>query len=134
MPAYNTHVRTGSPMTVIQPGDQFLFFNNETPIAGQQSQQVAVGRKDVDTVASVSVELQFPADPGAFQFDLQDADTDTPDAYLTPPGGSMLVAKQGPGGKFFARLEMVPIKGTWIVLTCVVASANAQPVIAKVSR
>jgi hypothetical protein len=134
MPNYNNHVKTGSPMTVLYPGDQFLFFNAETPIATQQSQQVAIGKRDADQPASISLELQFPADPGAFQFDLQDADTDTPDGYLSIPGGSINAAKQGPGGKFFARVELVPFKGTFLLLTCVVASANAQPVTAKVTR
>lgn len=135
MPLYNSNVTTNTPMTALYPGDSFLLFNGETPIAGQNSQQVVIARKDLDTPSSVSVELIFPADPGAFEFDICDADTDTPDAYLVLPAiGQILAAVAGVGGKFVVRVESVPIKANFLLLRCVTASANGKSVIAKVSR
>lgn len=98
MPLYNSQVISNSPVQALQPGDALgvTLWNNEQPVAGQLSQQVAVARKDNGQSANISLEFTFPSDPGAFEFDIMDSDTDAIDNYnIIPAVGQVNNAATG---------------------------------------
>lgn len=67
-------------------GDRGTLFDAETPNAPQASQRFALSPSPgTDQPYSFSVELTFAADPGAFSFQIQTADTDADVYYVTIP-------------------------------------------------
>lgn len=120
---------SNSPVPALQPGDALgvTLFNNEQPAANQLSQQVAVARKDNGRPAAISLEFTFPSNPGVFEFDILDSDTDSIDNYiLVPAVGQVINAAAGPGGvKFTARVELSPFRGNFLAVLCVTPNANA---------
>lgn len=131
MPLYNA----AQNVPAIYPGDSISVFNAEAPAAGQVSQQVNLPLDPLGNPASLSVELLFSANPGAYEFDIVDADTDIPDAYVPIPAiGQMTVAQAGVV-KFVDRREMAPIKGKFAALRCVTPITNGGvTMVAKFSR
>jgi len=113
MSTYPTGNGNQWPPIALWPGDTKLLFNAEALTAPQASDRVALGMGPYDNVpASLSVELIFSADPGAFEADLQDADTDADANYVDVPGGQLT----GVNASFVGRIELVPIKGRFVRL------------------
>lgn len=75
---------------VLAQGSTGVAFSAETPNAPQASIQFSVsyGPSQVQTRV-VSLEIIFAADPGAFEVDLQEADTDADGFYQTVSGGAI---------------------------------------------
>lgn len=128
MPLYNSQVISNSPVPALYPGDLGVtLWNNEQPLAGQVSQQVAVARKDNGQPANISLEFTFPSNPGVFEFDILDSDTDAIDNYIVVPAvGQVTNSAAGPAGvKFTARVELAPFRGNFLAVQCVTPNANA---------
>jgi hypothetical protein len=133
MPNYPTTVSATTlpafPPTALWPGEFAYLFNAESPAAPQASDRVAIGNKDMNYPASISVEVQFSAAPGAFELDVQDADTDA-DAYYQNVSGGQLTAVSA---AFTGRIELVPIKGRFLRVR-LASLDNAVQVTARVQR
>lgn len=126
MPAYAT---TTNP-TALYPGDQVSVFSAESLTTGTASKQVAIAEILAGNAGKLTVEIKFSADPGAFQIDLQRADTDTADAYITMPGTSITSVNS----TFYARLDLSPFTGTFVRLIPTAQPANAVTCTAKICR
>jgi hypothetical protein len=130
MPLYNSQ-----PMQAVYPGDSANVFNAEAPLANQSSIALNLPVKDADQPPYISVELLFSAAPGVFEFDIQEADTDTDDAYITVPAVGQITTAQAGAVKSVARVDLVPLKAKFVRLKCVTPITNGGvTVIAKVSR
>ncbi len=72
---------------LLQPGDVFIVWNNDTPPAGTgttaASQQVVLQPGRGDGVTPFSVDAKFSGAPGAFEVDVQVASVDTDTNYQT---------------------------------------------------
>lgn len=90
------------------------------------SQQVVFHRNEHFPQA-VGLELQFSADPGAFQIDIQTADTDKEEAYVTKVSIS-----EGLNAGFYGRTELHNVVAKFLRLK-LVARANAVNLLATVS-
>ena len=123
MPAYDTLV----PPTALYPGDSYACINNEKPASGTLSQQVALGRKDADNGGRIAVELQFAANPGAFEVDVMTADTDVANAYVMQNGIAAVDAT------FYARVEL-NVNANFAALLTKTANANAVACTAKITQ
>ena len=84
MPAYNTI----SPPYAIWPGDMQTVWSAETHTAGSASQQVALGERDSRGGSPFSADIQFSANPGTFEIDVQVANVDQDSAYYTLDQGT----------------------------------------------
>jgi hypothetical protein len=128
MPNYNT--LASIPINAIYPGDQIFLFNAEQPAAPQASVQVALANVYDNTNAEgASVEIFFSAAPGAFELDIQVADTDTDAAYITVPGGIFTTVN----ANNFARIELVPVKAKLLRVRLVSRTNNVNLTV-KVTR
>lgn len=94
MPAY-----AAGNATQLSPGDQVAVFNAEAIAAGTASQAVSAQRAG-STPYGESWEIIFSAAPGAFQVDIQHADTDVDAAYVTVNSVSAVNTNQA------ARVEL----------------------------
>lgn len=106
MPNYGS-----SLVNSLYQGDVVFLFNAETPSPPQASQAFAFVPMPGIYSQSFAVELQFSGAPGAFEVDIQGADTDVDAAYQTiPTGGTITVAN----ANNYARSEFVPIKSRFV--------------------
>jgi hypothetical protein len=126
MPAYQT---TGS-ITALYPGDQVLAFNAEKPASGTLSQQFAIAPNNVDP-PSVNIEVLFAGAPGAFEFDVYEADTDVSTNYRQVPVSGAISAVDANNG---ARLDLSPFTGTFIAIFCKTQNANSVNATVKITR
>jgi len=119
-----------NPPSVIYQGDSYLLFNAETVAAPQASVEVGLGGKYDNYPSNVSVEVIFSADPGVFEIDIQEADTDG-DVYFTevPSAGAITAVSAG----FVARSDLVPIKAKFMRVY-VKTLTNAVKTTVKVTR
>jgi hypothetical protein len=154
MPVYNAQT-PGPP--ALYAGDSFYVFGTvdrisgavtgEAVIANTVSQQIVLAPMPASDPPSLSVELSFvssttglPAAPGAFDIELQTADTDDSGSYLTEAStaATMTTAAVTPVGnpaRFLTRSEFSPIKAKFARLWVKTPPANANIfVIAKLSR
>jgi hypothetical protein len=126
MPNYNSLL-----VNAVYPGDQYFLFNAEQPTAPQASQQVCLGNAyDNTNSQGVSIELFFSGAPGAFEVDIQVADTDQDTAYITYPTAGIITTVNANN---FARTELVPVKAKFLRAR-LVSRTNAVNLTVKVSR
>jgi len=125
MPAYGS----ATAVPAIYAGDSYTVWNAETPSTSTASQQVALIPNQDGGLYSISVEIQFSGDPGSFEVDIQDADTDTANAYQNLLG---LYAITAVNSAFWARLE-VQLKSKFVRLY-LASRTNSVTLTAKVSR
>jgi|ERR1043166_2253898 hypothetical protein len=122
---------TSGNITAVYPGDQFLLFNAEQPAPPQASQQVCLANPpNAAAVPGAAVEIQFSAPPGAFEVDVQVADTDTDAAYITIPTTGTITAVNANN---YARAEFPTLKAKFL-RTKLVTRTNAVNLTTKVSR
>lgn len=132
-PLYNSQVATNSPLHAIYPGDTFPLFSAESPLTGQASIQVPIGELWQRRVTGISVEIIFSANPGAFNFQIQGADTDNPAAYFTEGSGTVNQSTAMADGTFRARVELSPWVAKFMRLLINTQTANAVTVSANVT-
>ncbi len=129
MPNYNT--LAAIPIPAIYPGDQFLLFNAEQPTAPQASQQVCLANApNATSLPGVAVEISFSAAPGAFNVQVQEADTDIDAAYITIPTTGTITAVSATN---FARVEFPTLKAKFLRIL-LSSRTNAVNLTAKVTR
>lgn len=85
-----------------------------------------------DTPPMVCVELHFDAAPGAFEVDIQEADTDA-DAFYILPGGTAYTINVVNATTQNARVDLSPTGGKFMRLF-LKTLANAVKVRAKITR
>lgn len=126
MPAYST---TFLPKA-IYPGDSETVWAAETVLTGAASQRVALGDPYNDGVGRLSVEIEFSADPGAFQIDVQNSDTDVDSSYQVVPSSSLTAVN----ASFKGRIDLYPLQGKFGRLVMTNDPANAVTVTARMIR
>ena len=127
MPAYGA---AGSVVTALYSGDSALAFNAEQPATGVASIPFALYRSRNDVPPSLSVEVFFAAAPGAFEFDVQEADTETANAYVTNASATLTAVNAG----FYGRIELPQVFAKFVRILCKTQNANAVNATVKVSR
>jgi hypothetical protein len=80
MPNYNANV---APRILALGNPQSLLFNNETVAAGEVSERVTLPQSPDRPLRGISFELSCDSDPGVFQIDVQEADTDSTAFYIS---------------------------------------------------
>lgn len=131
MPAYSATAQ----ITAVGPGDSKTVWTTADgkPATGAASDRVALAGLDVTSMggsAGLTVEVKFSADPGAFQIDVQIADTDTDGAYVTEGSSSLTAVNTA----FYGRIELWPVQGKFARLVMTDDPANAVTLIAKIGR
>ena len=112
MPAYNFLV----PPPAIETNESYLVWNADTPASGTLSQQVALARSRGGYPPAASVEVIFSASPGAFEIDVQEADTDLASNYVGALGGALTTATLGANGTYVVRIDLNPVTARFLSL------------------
>ncbi|PWT91556.1 MAG: hypothetical protein C5B54_05085 [Acidobacteria bacterium] len=120
MPAYSSSAIKKPQMLV---GRNIAVWANEAVTAGSASERISLNR-DPNLPAVLSVEVKFAADPGAFQIDVQTADTDSEVYYITKASLS-----SGLNSSFVGRVEFTNIVATYVRLK-MITKTNAVNVTA----
>lgn len=128
MPNYGA---AGTVVNGIYPGDQVTVWSAEAPVTGAASVAVNVAGVYENVVPSISVEIFFSATPGAFEVDVQDADTDTAVAYQSITNAALTTVN---AVGFYARYELAPFKGRFVRLLMKTQPANAVNITARITR
>lgn len=134
----------------LYPGDQGLAFGTiaaySTTVVGEAQPQtgtvsqafvIAPNNFIPDNAPSFSLALTFSGNPGAFNFQIQDADTDADSEYITLPTGGTITgpAVNQSGGTYVWRSEFIGVtKGMFVRLKIVSQTANVVTLIAKFTR
>jgi hypothetical protein len=108
-------------------GDQISLWNNENPVAGSPSERIAVTESRQGLQQFVRIQLHFSGQPGAFQVDIQTADTDADPYFVTQWNTSMAKVNAGGTGSFqymfqakFLRLIMTTSPANNVTTTAMV--------------
>lgn len=114
---------SGFTPPVQTPGRPNIVWSNEAVAANSSSMQVCLHRNEhFPTV--MSAQIQFAADPGAFQVDLQTADVDDDTLYVTKAS-----INSGLNASFVGRIEATDIVARFVRLR-MVTKTNAVNVTA----
>ena len=97
-----------------------------SPPAGNESQSISLPR-DAHQPNCVSVQVEFSADPGVFQIDLQTADIDADKYYVTKAS----LAEDEMNDAFVARMEVISIVAKYARLKMITLT-NDVTVTAKI--
>lgn len=118
-----------TPGTLQTPNDTNVL--QETVAVGQSSIAVALAaRPGGGAPAGIMVQLTFSGNPGASEFDIQDAAIDADGAYITPSSSTAYKISAFtalPSGQYTAYAELQPEGGRFVRLNCV-AFANTATV------
>ena len=132
-PAYNA-----APAPDLLAGSCALLYNAEQPSTGAFSQQfhIPAANQFQPAPSAISFELIWAANPGAFNIQIQDADTDATGNYttLSATAGTITSSPQSPGGVYVSRVELNPWRANYGRLYVNTQSANAVNLTAKVCR
>lgn len=116
--------------TIINTGDVFTAISAEQPTSGTASVAVCLG-PEVGKVASCSVSGTFAGAPGAFEIDVQQADTDTDASYVNVPVGAVINSVNA-NQSFVASFS--PIAARFVRLLTKTQNANAVNCTATITR
>ncbi len=131
MPAYGSQ----NWVEHIQPGSlPYAFWSAENPLTGTASVPVALTGRHMVNPGAIKIELFFSATPGAFTIDVEEADTETANAYQKI-GGATLTLIGASGSGFYARIDIATVAyaGKYIRLLSTLQNANSVNVTAKIS-
>lgn len=119
----------------LYPNQTITLYSAENPTTGTFSQQFFIPQTAQQPSANLSFEFAFAASPGAFNYQIQDADTDTTGSYVTiPTAGTVTTCPVTPGGSFTCRVELNPFRGSYARIYINTQNANAVNVTVKVTR
>jgi hypothetical protein len=126
MPAYQAppYVAPFTPQ-VFNPGQALVLWNNEVVAANGISTQFCMHRHSIEATV-LSVQLQFAADPGAFQVDFQTSDVDADAFYVTKAS-----LNSGVNASFVGRMEVTNVVAKFARLY-LVSITNAVAVTATI--
>jgi len=130
MPVYGS----GTLIGTLSAGQQITVWNHELisvaspPSPPEEMSSIAVGlHRDGNFPSCLSVEVEFEANPGAFQLDLQTADTNVSRFFVTK--ASMTT---GLNGNFVGRMEVLNVVAKYARVN-MVALTNAVKVTVKIA-
>lgn len=138
MPPYNT--QSPPPFLAIgAPLNTYLVFIAELVAAGEFSQQLGLPLAAVAGQKGIRVEIDFSANPGAFEIDVMEADWDANgqlEYQQVPSAGQLNTVTNGPNGaNTHSSTDLIPIAGQFCCLFVKTAPANAGiKVTARISR
>lgn len=118
MPVYTSN----PPCTSIFPGDLATVVSAETLVTGQAYQRVAIGNVYMQGVSQLVMEVEFSADPGAFQIDVQDSATDSDGNYANVPAGGSITTVNA---AFKGSVVLSPFVGGFARPFATLQAANA---------
>lgn len=132
MPNYGTPV-AGSVPTSLKAGDSAYFWNAESPEPSVPvaSLEVCIPVQEGGPAPAVSIELVFGGAPGAFSFQLQEADTDTANDFITPSAAAYTITSVNSNN--VARSDLIPTAGRFL-RGYLSSLANNVTVTAKITR
>jgi hypothetical protein len=117
--------------TALYSAQSELFFDAEQPAAPQASRQFHIPQGRLGSAPpSLTIEGFFSGDPGVFDIAIQEADTNTDDAYQTIPSAGNITAVDG---NFYFRVDLAPFVGVFIRLN-LVTRTNGVNLTAKATR
>ena len=126
MPSYNAF--TNAP--ALYPGDSFLVFKAEALTTGQMSQQVALPTNWASGAKGVRVEIDFNANPGAYELDVMECDSDqngSSEYQQVPTGGSLTTVTTGPNGaSTHQSSDQIPVAGQMLAIYVKAQPANGS--------
>ena len=128
MPLYKT--LTLPP--ALYPDNSYAVFSADSPTSGQASERVALMQAQDGTPQQVSVEINFSGAPGAFNLQIQTADTDTANAYQTETNGT-ITAVGGSGSGNYVRAEL-SVHAKFMRLLMSTQTGNSVTVTANINR
>jgi hypothetical protein len=120
-PAPAPPVLTPAPQGLSRGGFTWLFgivsvpqvppaFENLSALAPIASQRASVQIGNALPLESISIEVEFNGAPGAFEIDIQDADTDADAFYQTIPNAKIMAVS----AQNIARFELNPFTGKFV--------------------
>lgn len=138
MPPYNTQVPPPA-LFPFPPGNRFLVFNAEALTTGEFSQQVTLPTGPTAGARGIRVEIDFSADPGAYELDIMESDSDFEngaDEYQTVPiAGIINTVTTGPNGaNTHQSSDLIPIAGQFCSIYVAAAPANPVTATVRISR
>lgn len=140
MPAYGTQT---PPLALFPfyPESQVFVHSAETVTAGESSQQLHLPPGPVAGQKGIRVEVDFSADPGNFEFYVQESDDDSLGSasyQLVPSGGDITQATKtaGPNGaNTRVATDLIPIAGQFCDLYWKTPPSNGSiKVTARITR
>jgi hypothetical protein len=106
-----TYIGPGNA-TPLVPGTCVNLLFNEQPATGSFSQQISILTSVNQPTANISFEFRFAGNPGTFNEQIEDADTDATGNYVTlPVAGTVTSCPITPGGSYTCRVELNPFRG-----------------------
>ena len=101
---------------------------------GTQGERCALQMTQDGSQRTISAELSFSVNPGAYEIDVMDADTDAQGAYQLIPGGAITGAPTqfAGAGRFYIRVEL-PTKAKFALLFVKTQPGNACNIIGKIN-
>ena len=134
MPPYGNFL---NPPAIYQ-GDSFLAFNAEALTTGEFSQQIALPPNQASGTKGVRIELDFSANPGAYEIDVMECDSDQngkTEYQQIPTGGQLNTVTTGPNGaSTHQSTDLIPVAGQMLCLYVKTQPANAVTCTARVTR
>lgn len=129
-----TYIGPGNAAPLV-PGNCISVLYNEQPPSGSFSQQVSIPTRDEQPTANLSFEFRFAGNPGAFNEQIQDADTDATGNYVTlPTAGTVTSCPVTAGGSYTCRVELNPWRGNFARIYTDSQNANAVNLTVQVCR
>lgn len=129
-----TYVGSANAIT-LYPGQCANLLTAEQPTSGSFSQQVSVPIRDNQPTSNLSFEFRFAASPGAFNYQIQDADTDATGNYVTlPTAGTITTCPITAGNSYTCRVELNPFRGLYARIYTATQNANAVNLTVQVCR
>jgi hypothetical protein len=128
MPSYNT--RNPPPfLGYTFPDNNYLGFNAEALAAGEFSQQVQIPIGPVAGQKGIRVEVDFNQNPGAFELDVMESDSDLNGSLnyqQVPSGGQINTVTNGMNGaNTHQSTDLIPVAGQFVCIFVKTPPANA---------
>jgi hypothetical protein len=137
-----------SPIALVNPGDAHYVFGvlaagatqlpvqpgnvaGESPAAPQASVAVMLPASEQGAPPMVSLEIRFSGAPGAFNIQIQEADTDADAFYVTPSNGAYTITAVSANN--IARVDLSPTGGKFLRVL-LSSRTNAVSLTAKFTR
>jgi len=128
MPAYNST----NPPYAIYPGDSAIVQNaadgtaGTAPfVAGFRTQQIAIGRRDGESLSPYTVQIVFSGAPGAVEADVCESDIDTAGSYIEAVSGNMTTVDNSQAVNPVARFTANSSSARFVTVIWKTAPANA---------
>lgn len=133
MPAY-VQGSPNLPLQALYPGGiPATVWSAEALVTGTPSSAIAIALLPDNNVASVSFEVKFSAAPGAFEIDIQEADTDEDAAYTNIANAVITDAQLNSSG-VYARIDIVGQRSKFLRAMPAIKPANAVNATGKFTR